>query len=84
LSIFAKFFKICGMDEVQIRELWEQNYPNRFADPMARQVCRLICHLIHTIAQNDASSSTPLQKFRTALASINIPESQYDEVIHGN
>lgn len=72
------------MDDAQIRELWEKNYPNRLADPMARQVCRLICHLIHTIAQNDHSSSTPLQKLRKVLAAMNIPEAQYDEVILGN
>jgi hypothetical protein len=72
------------MDDTQIRELWEKNYPNRVSDPMARQVCRLICHLIHTIVQNDTSSSTPPQKLRKVLASMNILEQQYDQVMRGN
>ena len=84
MPIFANFFKISGMDDAQIRELWEKNYPNRVYDPMARQVCRLICHLIHTIVKNDDSSATPLQKLRKVLVALNIPESQYDEVILGN
>jgi hypothetical protein len=72
------------MTDVQIGELWEKNYPNRLSDPTARQVCRLICHLIGTVAQNDQSSSTSLQKVRKVLASMNIPEQQYDQVISEN
>jgi len=72
------------MDDAQIGELWEKNYPNRLPDPMARQVCRLICHLIHTIAANDSSPATSLQKLRKVLVSMNIPERQYDNVMMGN
>lgn len=72
------------MDDAQIGELWEKNYPNRMSDPMARQVCRLICHLIHTIASNDPSPATSLQKLRKVLASMNIIEQEYDNVMMGN
>lgn len=72
------------MDDAQIGELWEKNYPKRLSDPMARQVCRLICHLIHTVAANDASPDTSLQKLRKVLTSMNIPETEYDTVMIGN
>lgn len=72
------------MDDAQIGQLWENNYPNRLSDPMARQVCRLICHLIHTTAANDDSSATALQKLRKVLASMSIPEQEYDNVMMGN
>ena len=69
------------MDDAQVGELWEKNYPKRLSDSTAGQVCRLICHLIQTLAQNDHSNSTPLQKLRKILASMNISEQQYDQVI---
>ena len=72
------------MDDAQIGELWEQNYLQRLSDPMAQQVCRLICHLIHTVAANDAGPATSLQKLRKVLASMNIPETEYDNVMMGN
>lgn len=72
------------MDDAQVGELWEKNYPKRLSDPMARQVCRLICHLIHTVAANDASAATSLQKLRKVLAAMNIPEKEYDTVMIGN
>ena len=73
-----------GMDDTQIGELWDKNYPKRLSDPMAQQVCRLICHLIHTIAANDAGPDTSLQKLRKVLTSMNIPEKEYDNVMMGN
>ena len=72
------------MNDAEVGELWEKNYPNRLSDPTARQVCRLICHLIRAVAQNDPGSSTSLQKVRKVLASMNIPEQQYDQVIAEN
>ena len=72
------------MDDAQIGELWEKNYSKRLSDPMARQVCRLICHLIHTVAANDSSPDTSLQKLRKVLASMNILEKEYDAVMIGN
>ncbi len=71
------------MDDAQIGELWEKNYPRRSSDPTARQVCRLICHLIDTMVSSDAGPAAPRAKLQKVLAPMNIAEAEYESVKQG-